>query len=80
MATGGILSTVPLLDLSAANAASARSVPIVKAGSASISKTIQGYWQLAGGHGKYDAAAVVAGMADHCKAGITSFDTAGEAV
>lgn len=29
-------------------------VPQVKAGRVNMSKTIQGYWQLAGGHGKYD--------------------------
>ena len=51
-------------------------VPIVKAGTSTISKTIQGYWQLAGGHGKYDTDAVLKTMKKHYNAGITSFDTA----
>lgn len=45
-------------------------------GSLKVSRTIQGYWQLAGGHGKYREADAVANMEAHFKAGITTLDTA----
>ena len=41
-----------------------------------VSRTIQGYWQLAGGHGKYREADAVANMEGHFRAGVTTLDTA----
>jgi aryl-alcohol dehydrogenase-like predicted oxidoreductase len=53
-------------------------VPTVRLGSGSleISKTIQGYWQLAGGHGRYSEQDAISNMKAHYKAGITTLDTA----
>lgn len=51
-------------------------VPTTKLGSLTISRTIQGYWQLAGGHGPYKEEDAVANMKDHFAAGITTLDTA----
>lgn len=41
-----------------------------------ISKTIQGYWQLAGGHGSYREVDALNNMQAHYSAGITTLDTA----
>jgi aryl-alcohol dehydrogenase-like predicted oxidoreductase len=41
-----------------------------------VSKTIQGYWQLAGGHGKYRESDAIQNMIQHYQAGITTLDTA----
>ena len=68
-----------LLPQSASSATSTTTtVPTVKLGKSnlSISRTIQGYWQLAGGHGKYRETDAVANMAAHFQAGITTLDTA----
>lgn len=53
-------------------------VPKVKLGSSSleVSRTIQGYWQLAGGHGRYQETDAIANMEAHYAAGITTLDTA----
>jgi aryl-alcohol dehydrogenase-like predicted oxidoreductase len=51
-------------------------VPKVKLGSLEISKTIQGQWQLAGGHGRYQESDAIGNMAAHYRAGITTLDTA----
>ena len=53
-------------------------VPTVQLGKSrlSISRTIQGYWQLSGGHGKYNPDEAVKNMQEHYKAGITTLDTA----
>jgi aryl-alcohol dehydrogenase-like predicted oxidoreductase len=53
-------------------------VPTVTLGksSLSVSRTIQGYWQLAGGHGKYNQEEAIANMKAHYDAGITTLDTA----
>lgn len=53
-------------------------IPTVKLGGSSleVSRTIQGYWQLAGGHGRYREADAIANMDAHFKAGITTLDTA----
>ena len=59
-----------------ADANDAQSIPRVNIGSLEISQTIQGYWQLAGGHGKYNEADAIANMEAHWKAGITTLDTA----
>jgi len=45
-------------------------------GSISVSRTIQGYWELAGGHRKYNADEAVKNMEAHFNAGITTLDTA----
>lgn len=53
-------------------------VPKVRLGDSTLetSRTIQGYWQLAGGHGRYKETDAVANMEAHFKAGITNLDTA----
>jgi aryl-alcohol dehydrogenase-like predicted oxidoreductase len=53
-------------------------VPKVKLGGSSleVSRTIQGYWQLAGGHGKYKETDAIANMEAHYAAGINTLDTA----
>lgn len=53
-------------------------VPKVKLGGSSleVSRTIQGYWQLAGGHGKYKETDAIANMEAHFAAGINTLDTA----
>jgi hypothetical protein len=53
-------------------------VPKVRLGDSTLetSRTIQGYWQLAGGHGRYKEGDAVANMEAHLKAGITNLDTA----
>jgi len=53
-------------------------VPTVRLGDSSleVSRTIQGHWQLAGGHGRYREADAIANMEAHFKAGITTLDTA----
>jgi aryl-alcohol dehydrogenase-like predicted oxidoreductase len=53
-------------------------VPKVRLGDSNLetSRTIQGYWQLAGGHGRYREADALANMEAHFKAGITNMDTA----
>jgi len=76
--TGGLVVAAPtvLAYPSSSSSAETSLVPKVKAGRVTMSKTIQGYWQLAGGHGKYDIENVQRVMKDHVAAGITSFDTA----
>lgn len=53
-------------------------VPTVRLGRSSleVSKTIQGHWQLSGGHGKIREPDALANMDAHFKAGITTLDTA----
>jgi len=53
-------------------------VPTVTLGNSNlqVSRTIQGHWQLAGGHGKIREADALANMEAHYKAGITTLDTA----
>lgn len=41
-----------------------------------VSRTIQGYWQLAGGHGNYREVDAIENMQSHFNAGITTLDTA----
>ena len=50
----------------------------IKLGTSSleVSRTIQGHWQLAGGHGKYKETDAIANMEAHLAAGITTLDTA----
>ena len=57
---------------------SSSSIPTIKLGKSSleVSRTIQGYWQLAGGHGKYNIDEAIKNMEAHYKAGITTLDTA----
>eukprot|EP00521_Asterionellopsis_glacialis_P011958 CAMPEP_0195300072 /NCGR_PEP_ID=MMETSP0707-20130614/26697_1 /TAXON_ID=33640 /ORGANISM="Asterionellopsis glacialis, Strain CCMP134" /LENGTH=407 /DNA_ID=CAMNT_0040362649 /DNA_START=25 /DNA_END=1244 /DNA_ORIENTATION=+ len=45
-------------------------------GSLEVSRTIQGYWQLAGGHGVYREGDAISNMGAHLNAGITTLDTA----
>ena len=53
-------------------------VPTVKLGNSNleVSRTIQGHWQLAGGHGKIRESDALANMEAHYNAGITTLDTA----
>lgn len=53
-------------------------VPTVQLGKSNleVSRTIQGYWQLAGGHGKYNIDDAIKNMEAHYRAGITTLDTA----
>jgi aryl-alcohol dehydrogenase-like predicted oxidoreductase len=53
-------------------------IPTVRLGEGalSVSRTIQGHWQLAGGHGRYREADALANMKAHFDAGITTLDTA----
>jgi hypothetical protein len=51
-------------------------VPTTKLGSLTVSRTIQGYWQLAGGHGKYKETDAIDNMNAHYNAGMTTLDTA----
>jgi hypothetical protein len=41
-----------------------------------VSRTIQGYWQLAGGHGSYREVDAIENMQAHYDSGITTLDTA----
>ena len=56
----------------------ATKVPTVQLGDSSltVTQTIQGFWSLAGGHGKYREADALDNMEAHWKAGITTLDTA----
>lgn len=53
-------------------------IPKVQLGQSSlyVSKTIQGYWQLAGGHGRYQESDAIANMQSHYNVGMTTLDTA----
>lgn len=64
-----------------ASSASASTAPLIKVptarlGSVEISRTIQGHWQLAGGHGSFRESEVLTNMKAHFDAGITTLDTA----
>ena len=53
-------------------------IPTINLGKSTlqVSRTIQGYWQLAGGHGKYNVDDALKNMKAHYNAGITTLDTA----
>jgi aryl-alcohol dehydrogenase-like predicted oxidoreductase len=53
-------------------------VPKVRLGKSTleVSRTIQGYWQLAGGHGRYRESDANNNMKAHFDAGISTLDTA----
>ena len=80
LATTAVSSTIakPVFadELATTSTDSKVAVPTVKMGSLDVSRTIQGYWQLAGGHGKYKPEDAIANMRAHYKAGITTLDTA----
>jgi aryl-alcohol dehydrogenase-like predicted oxidoreductase len=61
-----------------ATESTASMVPTIQLGKGSlrISRTIQGYWQLAGGHGRYREEDAINNMKAHLAAGITALDTA----
>ncbi len=61
---------------SASSAATTLKVPTARLGSLEISRTIQGHWQLAGGHGSFRESDVLTNMKEHFDAGITTLDTA----
>ena len=62
----------------AAETITATTVPTVKLGNSNleVSRTIQGHWQLAGGHGKIRESDALANMEAHYNSGITTLDTA----
>ncbi|GKY99173.1 hypothetical protein MPSEU_000872700 [Mayamaea pseudoterrestris] len=62
----------------AATTATTTKIPTVSLGKSKLqlSRSIQGYWQLAGGHGKYRESDALANMKAHYDAGFTSLDTA----
>ena len=82
VATAGASSSSGLwLPPSTANAADApttTAVPTVRLGKSDleVSRTIQGYWQLAGGHGRYKESDAIQNMQAHFDAGVTTLDTA----
>jgi aryl-alcohol dehydrogenase-like predicted oxidoreductase len=53
-------------------------VPTVQLGKGTlkVTRTIQGQWQLAGGHGRYRESEALDNMKAHLDAGITTLDTA----
>lgn len=54
----------------------AKTVPTAQIGkNLFVSRTMQGHWQLAGGHGKYNREEAIKNMVAYYKAGITSLDT-----
>lgn len=66
------------LDVGSKPASTTSRVPTVRLGKSSleVSRTIQGYWQLAGGHGTYREPDAIANMKAHFDVGITTCDTA----
>uniref|UniRef100_A0A7S1NV43 NADP-dependent oxidoreductase domain-containing protein n=1 Tax=Eutreptiella gymnastica TaxID=73025 RepID=A0A7S1NV43_9EUGL len=56
--------------------AASATVPTTQLGSLTVSRIIQGHWQLAGGHGREPFDDPSANMRNHVNAGITTFDTA----
>ena len=74
-ATGLIL---PQSAIAAGATVVSGTVPKVRLGNGSleVSRTIQGYWQLAGGHGRYRESDAIDNMKAHFDAGITTLDTA----
>jgi len=73
-----VAKSKPLVALADDSVGTALKVPKVPLGKSSlqVSRTIQGYWQLAGGHGKYNQDEAVKNMKAHYDAGITTLDTA----
>jgi len=73
----GASSLKPNLSYAESSLGSA-AVPTIALGNSplKVSRTIQGYWQLAGGHGKYSKEDAIKNMEAHYKAGITTLDTA----
>jgi hypothetical protein len=51
-------------------------VPTVQLGTLKITRTIQGQWQLAGGHGRISESQALENMKAHLDAGISTLDTA----
>jgi len=77
--TAASFATSSLNPSSFAHAASSTiKIPTINLGKSTlqVSRTIQGYWQLAGGHGKYNVDDALKNMKAHYNAGITTLDTA----
>lgn len=78
---GAALGSSPFLVLdSVASATSVGNVkvPTICLGNSGlrVSRTIQGHWQLAGGHGRFQEVDALENMKAHYDAGITTLDTA----
>ena len=73
-----LATAATLAASSPAQAADSTTVPTVKLGKSNleVSRTIQGQWQLAGGHGRIVESDALANMEAHYNAGITTLDTA----
>lgn len=71
-------STARAEEATVVSSAQQTAVPTVRLGGGSleVSRTIQGYWQLAGGHGRYKESDAIANMKAHFDSGITTLDTA----
>ena len=77
---GGCSSSGLMLPPQPAHAATTSDIVVPKVklgkGTLEVSRTIQGYWQLAGGHGRYTESDAIDNMNAHYKRGITTIDTA----
>jgi len=76
--SASIAASNPLVVNAEESTTAMTKVPTVLLGksSLSVSRTIQGYWQLAGGHGKYNQGEAIKNMQAHYDAGINTIDTA----
>ena len=74
--SSGLLFPGAQSSVAAEETSKTTAVPKVPLGSLEVSRTIQGYWQLAGGHGKYRESDAIENMQAHYLAGITTLDTA----
>ena len=76
--TSSIAASNPLVAVADDSVGPTTRVPTIQLGKSSlkVSRTIQGYWQLAGGHGKYNQDEAVKNMKAHLDAGMTTLDTA----
>ena len=78
LGSGLLLPPSTKADLSSSSSVDGVVMPKVKYGKSELelSSTIQGYWQLAGGHGDYDVQAAKGWMSEYVDKGFTSLDTA----
>lgn len=79
-AVAAAAENVVATTMQATTATTTTTVPTMRLGgpasTLTVSRTIQGYWQLAGGHGRYTESDAIANMKAHYDAGITTLDTA----
>ena len=79
-ASGLLLPKYAMADDAVAPSSPKTAIPTVALGGGKsklrVSRTIQGYWQLAGGHGSYREVDAIENMQAHYDSGITTLDTA----